>query len=262
MVENCAPLCYNKRKTDRGDDGVIRVLICDDDIAFAEVLRGRIRQVLQQRDKKAQIQVYAAAEEIPENTLERYDIAFLDIDFAGKNYTGIDIARRLRQKRQDAVILFVTNFPEYAPEGYEVQAFRYLLKSAVKEKLENYLSQALEKLENAGKMLTLNVYGSTVQVPIKDVLYIEAKLHEAELYLVDPAGDSVRTYRFYASIGNLEEELEEEGFLRIHKSYLANIRHILKLQCREAELTGGIKLRVSERTYAQLKQKYLLWKGE
>ena len=236
---------------------VLRVLICDDDEVFARGLAQRIRQLLQARELQAQLHTCTSAEEVPAGMLERYDMACLDIDFSGKSYTGIDIARRLRSLRRDAVILFVTNFPEYAPEGYEVQAFRYLLKSAVPAKLESYLEQALEQLERTKKTVTLNLYGESVRVPVEEILYVEAQLHEALMYLREG-----KVLRFNTSIGALEELLEPEGFLRIHKSYLVNMRCIQRLQCRQAELAGGAVLRVSEQNYGQLKKQYLLWKGK
>ena len=236
---------------------MLRILICDDDEAFARGLSLRIRQLLQARELQAQLHTCVSAEDVPAGMLERYDMAFLDIDFSGKNYTGIDIARRLRSLRRDAVILFVTNFPEYAPEGYEVQAFRYLLKSAVPAKLESYLEQALEQLERTTKTVTLNLYGESVRVPVEEILYVEAQLHEALMYLREG-----KILRFNTSIGTLEELLEPEGFLRIHKSYLVNMRYIQRLQCRQAELAGGAVLRVSEQNYGQLKKRYLLWKGK
>ena len=62
-------------------------------------------------------------------------------------------------------------------------------------------------------------------------------------------------------IQDLEHQLEPKGFLRIHKSYLVNMRHLKKFQCREAVLSNGTVLRVGEKTYADKKKKYLLWKG-
>lgn len=54
------------------------------------------------------------------------DILFLDIDLGDKN--GIDLARGMRKRNPEAVLIFVTNFSEYAPEGYEVDAlcFQFL----------------------------------------------------------------------------------------------------------------------------------------
>lgn len=236
---------------------MLRILVCDDDPFFSRGLAGRIRQSLEEKEIQAQIHTYASAEGIPAEAMERCDIAFLDIDFSGKNYTGIDIARQLRSLRRDAVILFVTNFPEYAPEGYEVQAFRYLLKSSVPAKLDSYLEQALEQLERTKKTVTLNLYGESVRVPVEEILYVAAQLHEVQMYLLEG-----KVLRFNMSIGAIEELLGQDGFLRIHKSYLVNMRHILRLQCRQAELTEGTVLRVSEQNYGQLKKQYLIWKGK
>ena len=63
------------------------------------------------------------------------------------------------------------------------------------------------------------------------------------------------------SLSELEEQLEPKGFLRIHKSYLVNMAHLKKYQSQQAVLSDGTVLRVSARSYAAQKQKYLLWKG-
>ena len=72
---------------------------------------------------------------------------------------------------------------------------------------------------------------------------------------------SIKTYRFYGPLSNIEADLEQDGFLRVQKSFLVNMRHILKFQAREIVLTGDITLPASPKTYAELKQKYLFWKG-
>ena len=72
---------------------------------------------------------------------------------------------------------------------------------------------------------------------------------------------TLKSYVFYASLSELENKLESHGFLRIHKSYLVNMKYISKFQCREALLENGSILRVSEKNYSENKRKYLLWKG-
>ena len=122
---------------------MVKMLICDDDSVFATKLRELIREFLKGTGISAQIEVFQCKEDIPDAVFSKCDIAFLDIDFSGKTYTGIDIARRVRNACKNAVIIFVTNYPSYAPEGYEVQAFRYLLKNEMPQKLKRYLTQAL-----------------------------------------------------------------------------------------------------------------------
>lgn len=232
---------------------MLRILICDDHDAFSRQLRSDIRAQLP--ETKADIRAFTALEEIPESVMGSCDLAFLDIDFAGKQYTGLDIAGKLRKLRPDAVIIFVTNYIEYAPEGYEVGAFRYILKSELERKLPLYLRQAMEQLESAREVLKIRSSGDLVIIPLQQIRYIESDQHTVIIHT------TLRDYTAYARLTELEEQLEDRGFLRIHKSFLVNMAHLTRYQSQQAVLSDGTVLRVSARSYSVQKQKYLLWKG-
>lgn len=234
----------------------LHVLLCDDDPSFLDEQRKNVAAVFQQMQISARIDAFPALEKITKSQFAGYDIAVLDIDFREKRYNGIDIARALRIFRRDAVIIFVTNFIEYAPEGYEVQAFRYLLKSELEGKLGQYLRQAVEQLRSLRKILEIQSGGEKLRLRLDEIIYIESQGHAAIAHAA-----SGRSYSFYKPLSVLEAQLEEDGFLRVHKSFLVNMRHIRKYQCKEAVLSDGTVLRVSERSYAEKKRKYLLWKG-
>ena len=241
---------------------MIRILICDDDLLFLESLYTEIQRILGEAGVKAKVHSYRSREEIGLPLLSSCDIAFLDIDFTRKKYTGIDIAKELRQVRQDAVIIFVTNYIEYAPEGYEVQAFRYVLKSELSKKLSAYLSLAIEQLHSARETIKIQINGEVIDIPISNILYFEAQQHTILAHVQKSNNlKQIKTYRFYSTISSIENQMNSHGFLRIHKSFLVNMNHIQKYQCHEAVLTNGTTLRVSEKNYSQQKEKYLLWKG-
>lgn len=252
--------CNGYDNNERGKH-MFRILICDDDPVFLEFLRQEVRLALKRTKIKATIQLYQGMSDIPEELLRNCDIAFLDIDFSQERYTGIDIARRIRCFQKKAIIIFVTNYIEYAPEGYEVQAFRYLLKSEVHRKLDRYLSEAVSNLNSVQETFQISVSGEVINIPIEDILYIESNLHTVKIYIQKEEQSTIKTYTYYATLSSVEEQLSTKGFLRIHKSYLVNMRHIRKYQCHEALLVNGVTLRVSEKNYAEQKKKYLLWKG-
>ena len=241
---------------------MFRIIICDDDQSFLQKLSAIVETSLTHMGQKCKIHTFTAMEQISDQLLSSSDIAFLDIDFTGKTYNGLDIARRLRKFRSDSVIIFVTNYVEYAPEGYEVQAFRYLLKSDAVSKLDGYLRQGIQKLEQARETMKIQINGEIIDIPLNDILYIESQLHSVNLHVQRKSSISpVKVYTFYASISSLEQQLEPQGFLRVHKSYLVNMRHIRKYQCQQVELNNGVTLSASETRYAAQKKKYLLWKG-
>ena len=241
---------------------MIRIIICDDDTLFIEKMQSELQQILSKSRIKAKINSYKDAGAIGMPILSSCDIAFLDIDFANKKQTGIDLARKLRQVRENAVIIFVTNYIEYAPEGYEVQAFRYLLKNEILEKLEDCLHLAIKRLHAVRETLKIQVNGEIIDIALEDILYIEAQMHTVIIHVQkDRFGRVIKQYSCYNSISSLEQQLSTLGFLRIHKSYLVNMRHIKKYQCHQVILSNDRDLRASEKNYREQKNKYLLWKG-
>lgn len=247
----------------RAEIGVsmIRIVLCDDNHPFLTSLRTNVRNILNAHKIDAVIHIFEDAESIPDHILTTSDIFFLDIDFSEKEYNGIDIAKKIRRFRQDSIIVFVTNYIEYAPEGYEVQAFRYCLKNEVHLKLEQYLLQTITKLKDEQETIQINISGETITLPLSDILYIESQGHTAVIHIQKPGTQNRKSYKFYATLISLEQSLAERGFLRIHKSYLVNMRRMKKFQCTEAILDTGVTLKVSEKNYAEQKKKYLLWKG-
>lgn len=240
---------------------MVRILLCDDDCVFSEKLRGEIRASLKKQNVEAVIHTLSNGEDIPNYILSTCDIAFLDIDFNKKNYTGLDIARKLRALRQKCVILFVTNYIEYAPEGYEIQAFRYLLKDELDRKLEPYLRQAISKMQAVQETFQISISGEIITLSLSDILYVEAQAHVAVFYVGKEGRQEMKEYRVYSSLKSLEEQLVPRGFLRIQKSYLVNMRRLKKFQCANAQLDNGTILPVSEKNYNKRKKEYLLWKG-
>ena len=195
--------------------------------------------------------------------MQECDIIFLDIDFNDKKYTGIDVARKIRKTRKSAIIIFLTNYIEYAPEGYEVQAFRYALKSEIDKKLPQYLQAAMNRLFAEKEPFQINVSGEPVTLYLEDILYIEARGHNAMIF-TQKTGKSLdlkKEYKVYSSLSKLEQQLSERGFLRIQKSYIVNMRRLKLYRCNEALLDNGITLPVSEKAYSENKKKFLLWRG-
>lgn len=243
-------------------EAMIGVLICDDDLSFLEKMQAMVEKYFRSKNIKAKVYAYSDAEKISTQIYKCIDIALLDVDFESVHYNGMDVARSLRSLRKDSIIIFITNFIEYAPEGYEVQAFRYVLKRNLGTDLSLYLSLAISQMELVRDTIKFQINGEIIDVPLIDILYFEVYQHNVTLFLqTGQSTKSQTSYSFYASLSDLETQLSSRGFLRVHKSYLVNMKHIVKLQCREVALDNGETLRVSEKYYSENKRKYLLWKG-
>lgn len=105
----------------------MHILVCDDDAAFAAQMDEYISEWFRAREIQVQSTVCTSGEQLlatPE--LERYQLAFLDVDL--KTTDGIALGRRLRQIAPDIVLVYISAYLEFAPQGYTVNAYRYLLK--------------------------------------------------------------------------------------------------------------------------------------
>ena len=236
---------------------MLRILLCDDDARMLDKIHSKVRETMDALGEKVSISKYTNADMIGTAALAAADLALLDVDLEKKDYNGVDLARRLRAAQPDCVIVFITNYLDYAPEGYEVQAFRYVLKRKLDEDLRPVLTGAVEQVYRHQKMIQVQLYGEIVSVPVRKILYLEVHQHRITIRMTG----GQEGYSFNASLNDLEPKLAPLGFLRIHKSYLVNMHHLRKLQCREAVLDDGTVLRVSEKSYQDTKQKYLMWIG-
>lgn len=233
----------------------VRVLMCDDDPQQLKVLDLELRRIFEKQSRNVLISTAERPSLLRREHLEGLDMVFLDIDFPEGEETGIQLARRLRESNRRAILFFVTNFIEYAPEGYEVQAFRYILKRDISLILERYILQAMEQLADDQEFIRMRTRDTITDVPLAEIRYIEVMDHSVSIH-----ADS-RSISMTATLSSLEAGLENRGFLRIHKSYLVNMHHIRRFRSRECLLTDGTVLAVSEKNYSQQKQKYLRWKG-
>ena len=216
---------------------MIHLVICDDNRDFALRLKTELEKLLADRSMPARILAFTSAEEIGQETLADCEIAFLDI-------------------------VFVSNFVEYAPEGYEVQAFRYLLKDELPRKLTACLDQVLEQLRTKKTAVRIQSDGEQISLALADVLYLESMGHTLLYHVLQKGFVPDRVYSCYGAIGKMEEELAQRGFLRTQKSYLVNMAHIRRFNSRELLLSNGVSLPVSDKSYAVCKRQYLLWRGK
>lgn len=95
----------------------MHILVCDDDAVFAAQMDEYISEWFRAREIQVQSTVCTSGEQLlatPE--LERYQLAFLDVDL--KTTDGIALGRRLRQVAPDIVLVYISAYLEFAPQGY------------------------------------------------------------------------------------------------------------------------------------------------
>ena len=142
-------LCVKKHSHAQWRDFKMNVLVCDDDHQIVDSIIEELKKKSEETHVSSRFYGFSQPSQIDLSL--PYDIALLDIDMGETN--GIELAKKLRAENENIVIIFITNFIQYAPEGFEVQAFRYLLKSDLSAKLILTLIQLFKKCFNGNSSL-------------------------------------------------------------------------------------------------------------
>ncbi|MBP5734054.1 MAG: response regulator transcription factor [Lachnospiraceae bacterium] len=145
---------------------------------------------------------------------------------------------------------------EYALEGYEVNALRYLTKPIREDKLREVLKYVMDK-NTAKRQLMIKSEGEELRLNVADVLYFEAQNQYVMIYL---RGEE---HLVRANMGDFEEQLREDGFFRIHRGYLISLAKVKKIVKSEVIMENGASLPVSRNNLKQLKESlYSFVEGE
>lgn len=177
----------------------MNVLVCDDERQIVD----SIIETLEKKTEETQVSLrfYGFSQPSQIDLSLPYDIALLDIDMGETN--GIELARKLRAENENIVIIFITNFIQYAPEGFEVQAFRYLLKADFSAKLDSYFDSAVQEVLQRKQLVTISINSEIIDVPVNDILYLESHRRIIVMHLLD---EKRPAYQFYGNITELSEK--------------------------------------------------------
>ena len=121
----------------------MNIAICDNDMDFVLKLKACIDDYLARSNLAGVYELFSSPAKLLDADLLAADVVFLDVDMPEIN--GIEAAGLLRRKYPDVVLVFVTDYIEYAPAGYRVDAFRYLLKSRLALELSDALDEIVDK---------------------------------------------------------------------------------------------------------------------
>ena len=172
---------------------------------------------------------------------EVYDVIILDIQM--KSMSGMDLAKNIRERDSEVIIIFITAFDDYVFDGYDVSAFNYLIKPINNEKIFSILDKAKEKLEknkNNKQFLLLSKGKNIFKIEYDDIYYIIA----FDQYIDIHTNNNI--YTFHMKISELEELLPEKDFVRCHRSYIVNIKYVKNINRNSLILENDIKIPISK----------------
>ena len=176
--------------------------------------------------------------------VEQADILYVDINMP--DLSGMDFVRSLEHP---PLVVFTTAYSEYALDGFKVHAADYLLKPFSFQEFEasalllrDRIEAARTRTESGPEALTFRIDYKSVRVELSRIRYVESMSEYLKIWLRDEPSPLIVLY----SLKRLAEQLPEDRFLRIHRSYLVNLSEVREYTRTSVTLSGGPTLPVGD----------------
>lgn len=215
----------------------MRILICDDEQTYLNVLRIHIEEYMQNRHIRYTITSLVDAAQLPEEAV--FDLAFLDIQMPGVD--GITLARQLRQRNPKLALFFITNYDEYQDDAMDLQAFRFFEKPFHVNRLYSGLDKAMEYIDGAYVDIYLSDNGVQQRVIADEILYVTREGRRVSLVTTK------QTFSLSEKYDDLCKKLPQLFFYSVHKSFFVNLHHVDRYTYTELLLTNGVHVPIAPR---------------
>ncbi|MDO4454789.1 MAG: LytTR family DNA-binding domain-containing protein [Eubacteriales bacterium] len=212
---------------------MLQIAICDDNKKVIGYIKNIIYEILKKQDEKAEIHSYIGGmafwKAINEN--KRYDILFLDLYMP--DLPGLDLGTKMRYLSPETLIIIVSNREDYVFESFKMNPFRFIRKQRFKEEIEDVMLEALNEIREQNQPFWIHTGMANYCLYVKKILWIES--HDKQIEIIYPK----ERISFRYKISDIEKELNNMGFLKIHRSILINVHHIQSINKNEILMDNG-----------------------
>ena len=225
----------------------LNIAICDDE----KVIREQIKELAEKEMPCVCDGLYETGDALLAAG-KQFDIVFLDIQMEGTD--GIETAKRLRERDEDTILIFITGIREYVFEAFDVAAFHYLLKPIEEEKFREVFRRAGRELEKRKSKRRETVFIKTrnrsFSLEKDSILYIESRGKKVEIHTT---GETIEAY---ASMNEMEGQLGG-GFFRCHRGYLVNMAYVAEYDSGSITLNNGEYVYLAKEKYGEFVKAYM-----
>lgn len=180
---------------------------------------------------------YADAEAFLTDFHCQFDIVFMDIEMP--YIDGMSAAHRLRQSDETAALVFVTNLARYAINGYEVDAFDYILKPLSYEAFSLKIRKIISYCSRMPKeSILISFRGQYKRLLVSDIYYVEICAHSIIFHTSKGQEQS------YGTLKEVRDALSGAGFALCNRCYLINLRYVRGIDGYTC-IVGDEKLQIS-----------------
>jgi len=207
-----------------GGERMFRIAICDDNLVNLNDEKDLAIKYISQYTDSYSCDTFLSGVELVEDRekLRSYDLILLDWEMDDLN--GLDTAKVIREESEKVIIAFVTQYADFAPEGYKVDADRYVIKNEpiFEQQVAECIEYAYKKALTANKYIT-DFSEGTFRINVKDIIFIESSNHYLYFHI---KGKKILKQR--NSMDHILTCLDD-NMVHLHRNYVVNLRFVTKI---------------------------------
>ncbi len=229
---------------------MIKIAICDDERAEIAYLTALVGKWGAERGIAVRLSSYESAESFLFAFEDEKAVDILLLDIQMKEMDGVALARLIRRDDETVQIVFITGYPDFIAEGYDVSALHYLMKPVKEDKLLEVLDKAISHLQKTPRIIIFPKTGGDIKINADDIIYAEVLSHTVSLYLEKGKEE------FGVRISDMEDLLGD-GFFKCHRSYIVSMKYVRRVTKTAMVLTDGREIPLSRNLYDAANQAFI-----
>lgn len=186
---------------------------------------------------------------------KRIDLLFLDIELPG--LSGIELKDAILTENTIWRIAFVSSHEESILGAFSKKTIGFICKPADKDKVIKMIKIVMDELNENVVLSIRDLNGNAYNIEVKDIIYMKAAGSYTEIVTFSSVNQMNRYILSTRKIGDLQKEMKEHSIIRVHKSYMVNLLHVLEIGQNVVLYNGLIELPVGRVYKEAARKKYL-----
>lgn len=163
----------------------INIAVCDDEITSLEYIKSMIIDISKELRVCSKVITYNNGKQVVDvvcNRKDTFNILFLDMEMP--DISGLEVAKQIREKNADIVLIFISAYEQYVFQSIEYNPFRYIRKERMEQELPLALKAAFNCVEqNIDKFIIVKTEKGEIRIKRADIMYFETEERRIRLYL-------------------------------------------------------------------------------
>lgn len=201
----------------------MKIAIVEDSYEASQKLVGFLTACCEAQQIPLDITLYQDGIEIVDAYAGNFDVIYFDVEMPIMD--GMTAAKKIRKIDNKVVIVFVTNYVQWAIEGYSVAATDFLLKPLSEFHFREHFKKIQTTIQQGPKeSYTLKTNAGIRKIFLDDLFFVESEGHYLHFY------SATGVYTILESLKNIEADLKDKNFFRCNNSYLVNLKYVRSIE--------------------------------